>query len=275
MLDSLNLDGKTIIVTGGGTGLGREIVRALARAGADVVITARRQGPIDAAADEVRALGRRALAVSADLTVSAQVNAMVQRAIGEFGKVDVLVNNAGIVREESKPLWDVTDAEWREVLDGNLTSVFYCSRAVIKHMVDRGKGRIVNMSSGFGLRAKRDNYLYGTSKAGIIQFTRILALTYGGRGVTSACIVPGNMVTEAGEEFRGRAGFTAETASLANPYIPIGRAGAASEIGPLAVYLASDASEYLNGEIFTADGGSLAGGYAPTGHAPVIPLPEK
>lgn len=264
MLEKLNLDGKTVVITGGGTGLGREMVRHMARAGADIVIAARRMGPIEEAAAEVREMGRKSIAVSTDATDTKQVAALFERTLREFGKVDVLFNNAGIVRGQArKPLWEITDDEWRVGIDVNLSSAFYCSRAIIKHMVDRGKGRIVNVSSGFGLRAGRDNYMYGCGKAAIVQLTKILAFSYAGAGVTSTCIVPGVIPTESSQQ----TGFGAR-----NDFIPSGRVGVPTEIGPLAVFLASDACEYMNGEIFSIDGGALAAGASPTGYAPVIPL---
>lgn len=266
MLESLNLEGRTIIVTGGGTGLGRAMVRALAKAGADLVIAARRQGPIEEAVAEVRELGRRALAISTDVTDSSQVDRMARHTLEEFGKVDVLINNSGIVRDQrAKPLWEITDEEWRAGIDVNLTGAFYCSRAVAQHMVQRGNGRIINVSSGFGLRGGRDNYAYAASKGGIINFTRVLATSLSRYGIIATCIVPGFITTEEGERPEGMP---------RDSFIPLGRSGRAEEIGPLAVYLASDASSYTNGDFFMLDGGALAGGYAPTGYAPDIPLKQ-
>ncbi len=266
MLETLNLDGKVVVITGGGTGLGRERGRHMARAGADIVIAARRPGPIEEAADEVRKMGRRSLAVPTDATDTKQIAELFDKTLKEFGKVDVLFNNAGIVRgQRRKQLWEITDDEWRVGIDVNMSSAFYCSRAIIKHMVDRGKGRIVNVSSGFGLRAGRDNYMYGCGKAAVVQLTRILAFSYGAAGVTSTCIVPGVIPTESSTQ----TGFGAR-----NEFIPLGRSGIPNEIGPLAVFLASDACDYMNGEIFAIDGGALAAGASPTGYAPVIPLKD-
>jgi NAD(P)-dependent dehydrogenase (short-subunit alcohol dehydrogenase family) len=265
MLEKLSLDGKSIVITGGGTGLGREMSLAMARAGADLVIAARRTGPIEEVASLVRAIGRRSVAVPTDVTDSAQVSRLFERALDEFGQVDVLVNNAGIVRGRGGlPIWDITDEDWRLGIDTNLTSAFYCSRVVARHMADRGQGKIINVSSGFGLRGGRDNYMYACGKGGVIQLTRTLATSLGRYGVSSNCIVPGFIPT------RG----TAES-QLNLPrgeFIPLGRVGQPHEIGPIAVFLASAASDYMNGEMFVADGGGLAGGYAPTGYAPEIPL---
>ena len=265
MLEKLGLDGKTIVITGGGTGLGREMALAMAGAGADLVIAARRPGPIEEVAALATGLGRRALAVSVDVTDSAQVNLLVQRAVDEFGKVDVLLNNAGIVRGQgSTPIWDVTDEDWRLGMDTNLSSAFYCSRAVARHMVDRGEGKIISVSSGLGLRGARDNYMYACAKGAVLQLTRTLSVSLGRYGVTSNCIVPGYLPTE------GTAG--SEDTLPRGELIPIGRAGNPAEMGAIAVFLASPASDYMNGQTFVVDGGGLAGGYAPTGYAPEIAL---
>ena len=265
MLEKLSLDGKTIVITGGGTGLGREMALAMARAGADLVIAARRVGPIEEVATMVRDAGRRALAISTDVTQPQQVDRLFQETLEEFGKVDVLFNNAGIVRGHGGiPIWEITDEEWRVGIDTNLTGAFYCSRAVARHMVDREQGKIINVSSGFGLRGGRDNYIYACGKGGMVQLTRTLATSLGRYRVTSNCIVPGFISTRGAEE-------SGENLPRGE-FIPIGRVGRPVELGPIAVFLASSASDYMNGALFTADGGGLAGGYAPTGYAPDIAL---
>ena len=263
MLENLSLDGKTIVITGGGTGLGREMALAMARAGADLVIASRRTGPIEEVAALVRDMGRRSLTVSTDVTDSAQVERLFRTTLDEFGKVDVLLSNAGIVRGQgATPIWDVTDDDWRLGIDTNLTGSFYCARAIARHMVERGEGKIINVASGFGLRGGRDNYMYTCGKGGIVQLTRSLAISLGRHGITSNCIVPGFVpVDEA-----------ATVPPQRNDFIPTGRGGMPSELGPIAVFLASGASDYMNGEMFIVDGGGLAGGYAPTGHALEIPL---
>ena len=267
MLEQLNLEGTAVLITGGGTGLGREMVRHLARAGADLVIAARRPGPIEEAAEEARSLGRRAIAVSTDVTDSAAVERMVERTLTELGKVDVLINNSGIVREQrAVPIWEITDDAWRLGMDTNLSGAFYGTRAVAKHMADWGGGKIINVSSGFGLRGGRDNYIYACAKGGVIQLTRATATSLARYGITCTCIVPGFLPTESSDTNRTPA---------RGDFIPVGRVGMPPEIGPAAVYLASRASDYMNGEMFPVDGGGLAGGYAPTDHAPVIPLARQ
>lgn len=265
MLETLSLKGKTILITGGGTGLGLEMVRATARAGADLVISARRLGPIEEAVREVKDMGRHAMAIQADITDSTQVNRMMEIAFSEFGKIDVLINNAGIVFDDRTPIWDVTDEDWQRGINGNLTGTFYCCRAVAKHMVEQGNGRIINLATGYALRGERDNYMYGCAKAATLQLSRSLTMSLSRHGVTAVTIVPGYFPTHLAQD-------TGQMASRAE-FIPVGRFGAPTEIGLLVVLLASDASSYLNGDFFAIDGGSLAGGFAPTTFAPEIPLP--
>ena len=169
MLENLNLDGKSVVITGGGTGLGKEMTLSLAKAGANITIAARRIEPIDKVASLVKELGRDSLAIQTDATDSNSVSNMFAKSIDKFKKVDILINNAGIVREDSpKPIWEITDESWKTGIEVNLSTAFYCSRAVSKHMVDRGTGKIINVSSGFGFRGGRDYYMYCAGKGGII-----------------------------------------------------------------------------------------------------------
>ncbi|MDP7627638.1 MAG: SDR family oxidoreductase [SAR202 cluster bacterium] len=266
MLEALSLNGKTVVITGGGTGLGREMTLAMAKAGADLVIAARRLAPIEEVAQQVRAIGRRADAVTTDATDTESVRLLFKYVIKEFGKVDILFNNAGIVREDGpKPIWEITDESWKIGIDVNLSTAFYCSRAISKHMADRGSGKIVNVSSGYGFRGGRDNYMYAAGKGGIVNLTRAMATSLGKYGITTNCIVPGFIPTEITDP-------DSERSRQRGRFIPIGRTGVPREMGPLAVFLASSASDYMNGEFLVIDGGGLAGGIAPTGHAPEIPL---
>jgi gluconate 5-dehydrogenase len=255
------------VVTGGGTGLGLEMAMALAGAGASVAVIGRRPGPLEDAAQRIRGIGARSLAVPADLTDGARVTAAFETVTRGFGPVDVLVNNAGLVAGQGgKAIWDVHDAEWREGIAGILDPAFLCSRAVAKQMTERGRGRIINISSGLGLRGARDNYMYSVAKGAVLQLTRSLAVSLGRYGVTANCIVPGFFPTE---------GTSASPMALPSAeFIPVGRAGIPAEIGPLVVWLASGSSAYMTGATFVIDGGGLAGGYAPTGYAPVVPAAD-
>ena len=267
MLESLSMQDKVVVITGGGTGLGLAMVRALARAGASVCIAGRRQAPIDAAAAEVQALGRDSLALSTDVTDSAQVDRLVSATVDHFGRIDVLINNAGAVQENiRKPLWEITDDEWHFEMDVSLTGAFYCARAASKAMAETGKGKIINVASGFGLRGGRDIYMYCCSKGGLIQLTRVLSFNLARYGITANTIVPGYIPTQNADEAMGNA------VPRSGDLLPIGKLGKPEDVGPLAVFLSSGASDFMTGEMFIADGGGLAGGIAPTGHAPVIPL---
>ena len=267
MLERLSMEDRVVVITGGGTGLGLAMARALARAGADVCIAGRRQAPIDSAAAEVRDLGRDSLAVSTDVTDSSQVDQLVSTAVDHFGRIDVLINNAGAVQENiRKPIWEISDDEWRFEMDVSLTGAFYCARAASKAMAEQGKGKIINVASGFGLRGGRDIYMYCCSKGGLIQLTRVLSFNLARHGITANTIVPGYIPTQSADESMGNA------VPRSGDLLPIGKLGKPEDVGPLAVFLSSEASDFMTGEMFIADGGGLAGGIAPTGHAPVVPL---
>jgi len=269
--ETRNLAGKVVIITGGGTGLGKAMALALAKAGADVVVAARRVEPLEQTAAEVRALGRRALAISTDVTVSQQVNNLVARTISEMGKLDIMINNAGIVRgERRKQIWDITDEEWYLGVNTNLTGAFFGCRAVSKYFATQKKGKIINTASGEGLRGVRDQYMYPCAKGGVVQLTRSLALSLAADNVQVNCIVPGFIDTRALQP-----GAPTDIPAIARyDFIPVGRLGIPTDISSMALFLASDASDYVTGGIFVVDGSGLAGGYATTGYAPIIPMEE-
>ncbi|MGE0680694.1 MAG: SDR family NAD(P)-dependent oxidoreductase [Candidatus Binatia bacterium] len=267
VLDKFRLDGKVIIMTGAGRGLGREMTLALAEAGADIVAAARTQAQINATADIVRTKGRRCLAISTDVTNATSVKAMVDATIAEFGRIDVLVNNAGGASSGwNKPVEALTDEQWRGGIDLNITSAFYCCRAVLPHMLRQGGGKIINVTSGVGVRPMKYNYMYATAKAGMINFTRALAFNYADKNVQANLILPGIFPHDDPMMMQFWQG---------GKFIPVGRVGKDEELGPACVFLASEASSYMNGEMIALEGGGLAGGEAPTGFAPVIPLEEE
>ena len=267
MLQRFNLEGKVVVVTGGGTGLGLAMVRDLARAGASISIAGRRPGPLEDAAREVKDLGVDALAIPTDVSDSNQVERLMSTTLEHFGQIDVLINNAGAVQDNViKPIWDIGDDEWRRVMDVSLTGAFYCSRAVSRLMADRGKGKIVNMASFYGLRGGREIYMYCCSKGGMLQLTRVLAFNLARYGITANSIAPGYIPTTIQESgLRGTGPRTAD-------FLPTGKMSRPEDVGPIAVFLSSEASDYMTGEMFIVDGGSLAAGITPTGHARITPL---
>lgn len=266
VLERLRLDGKIAIVTGAGRGLGREMALALADAGADIIAAARTQAQIDETAQLVQAKNRRCLTIQTDVTDSASVNRMVEAAIAEFGKIDILVNNAGgTTRGWNKPLETITDEQWHAGISLNITSTFYCCRAVLPHMIKQGGGKIINVTSGLGVRASRYNFMYSTAKAGMINFTRALAMNYADKNIQATLILPGIFPHDDPQMMAFWQG---------GKFIPVGRPGKDDELGPACVFLASDLSNYMNGEMIALEGGGLAGGEVPTGFAPVVPLSE-
>jgi NAD(P)-dependent dehydrogenase (short-subunit alcohol dehydrogenase family) len=269
------LHGKVAIITGGGTGLGRAMARALAEEGADVVVAARRAVPIEETANEVRSIGTRGLAISTDVTDSAQVNGMVDRAMDEMGRIDILINNAGIVRgERPVDVWDITDEMWREGIDVNLTGAFYCSRALGKYFVERRQGKIINVGAGMGFRGIRNNIMYPTAKNGLVALTRALALSWAPFGVQVNCLVPGFVDTAELQPADIKAARAAGGGGR-KLFVPVGSPGVPDDIGSLGLFLSSDASDYVTGAVFVSDGGGLAGGLAITGYAPIIELEDE
>lgn len=259
MLERFSMDGKVVIVTGAGRGLGQQMALTLARAGADIVCAARTPEQIDTTATQIRATGRRALTVPTDVSRSEQVNALVERAVAEFGRVDVMLANAGGGgRTSGRLAEDASDDDWRDTIDTNLSSFFYCARAVIPHLRRQGGGVIISVASGTGLRGDPRTWAYAAAKAGVMGLTRTLAAQYVKDNIRVNSIVPGFVAQRppATPEEEARA-------AQRGRFIPVGRLGRADELGPLALYLASDASSYVTGECFIIDGGGLAGGAAP------------
>jgi 3-oxoacyl-[acyl-carrier protein] reductase len=268
MLEKLQLEGRVAVVTGGSGGLGRAIAIALAEAGANIVVNGRRAEAGEQTVVAVRKIGQDAVFIKADVTKTDEINNLMLKAIEQWGRVDILANCAGIVKSKigestsisRKLLWELTDEEWHTGMDTNLTSAFFCTRAISKHMAEMKSGRIINISSGFGYRGLKNAFMYTAAKAGLITLTMSLSLTLAEYGVNVNSIAPGLFRTYG----------TKDRYDASAKYIPIGYVGEPAEVGGLAVYLASDASGYVTGETFIIDGGALANGAAPSGYIPAM-----
>jgi 2-deoxy-D-gluconate 3-dehydrogenase len=250
MLDLFNLAGRTALVTGANTGLGQGIAIALAAAGADIVVAGR--SPAEDTAAQVRALGRRFLDVRADLSSTAPVRDVVDAAVALNGRLDIVVNNAGIIRRADS--LDVEEADWDAVIDTNLKSVFFLSQAAARHMAPHGGGKIVNIASLLSFQGGIRVPAYAASKSAVAGLTRALANEWAAQGINVNAIAPGYFDTNNTAALR--ADPVREPAILAR--IPAGRWGQPGDLAGAAVFLASRASDYVNGIVLPVDGGWLA-----------------
>ena len=250
----MRLEGKTAIVTGGAHGLGRAIALRLADDGADVMVADVLGADAEVVAESVRAKGRRAASFEVDVSDSGAVGAMVMAAVEAFGHVDLLVNNAGVSGEAG--LLEMEEAHWDRIMGVNLKGNFLCSQAVAREMVARGEGgRIINITSTAGANARPRASAYGASKAGIIQFTRVLALELGHHGITVNAVGPGMTLT--GSEVKQPPTDEYQAAFVGQ--VPLGRAGEPADIAAAVAFLASPDAAYINGQVIFVDGGYSAG----------------
>ncbi len=248
----MRLQNKVALVTGGGTGIGRSISLLFASEGADVAISSRKMENLAQTAKEIEEKGRRALPVTADVTVKEQVQSMVDKVIKEFGKIDILVNDAGVGGKMS--IVDFTEEKWDFVMNTNVKGVLFCTQAVAKHMMEKKYGKIVNISSTAALGQFVSGAAYVTSKFAVNGFTKASAFEFGPYNINVNAICPGRILTnivysertpEQVEEFV-RGGV--ENAVL-------GRIGVPEDIANLALFLASDESSWITGEIIASNGG--------------------
>jgi NAD(P)-dependent dehydrogenase (short-subunit alcohol dehydrogenase family) len=252
--DVFALDGRVAIVTGAGTGIGRATARVLADYGADVVLAGRRRELLEQTASDIDERGRRSVVVPTDITDEAACAALVSAAVGELGRVDVLVNNAG--GSINKPPAEWTAPEWHQIVDQNLSGAWFMSLHAGRHMVERGQGTIVNISSGASFLALPNVAPYGAAKAGLNSITRSLAAAWTPKGVRVNAIACGAVKTEGyGRSTRG-AELPADT--VLGPGNAIGRVGRPEEIAHAVLFFASEASSYCSGQTLWVNGGPKA-----------------
>lgn len=244
----MTLNGKTAVVTGGYRGIGKAIALKLASMGANVVIND--IGDVDSAADtvnELKALGVKAEAVSANVAVEEEVNGMIAKVIEKFGHIDILVNNAGITRDGL--LMKMKESDWQSVLDVNLKGVFLCTKAVVRPMMQQKSGSIVNITSVVGITGNAGQANYSASKAGVIGFTKSIAKEIGSKGVRVNAVAPGFINTKMTESLPEEV----KKQYMAN--IPLKKYGEPEDIAEVVAFLCEDRARYMTGQVLKVDGG--------------------
>ena len=249
---AIDLAGHRALVTGAGKGIGREICRELARAGADIFAVSRTESELASLGEEVAATGVRYAFAVADIRGAEVTRQLAERAESALGPIDVLVNNAGVARNALAEF--ATEDEWDATIDTNLKAAFFLAQDVGRGMLARGHGRIVNVTSAAGLAGLPEHAAYCASKAGLGMLTKVLAIEWGGRGVTVNAVAPTVILTPLGERVWG----APEKGGPMLAKIPVGRFGQPIDVASVVAFLASDLASMINGETIAVDGGYLA-----------------
>jgi len=252
-LDMFSLKGRIGIVTGGGTGLGKGIATALVQAGAELVIAGRRKDILEKAAEEMSQNEGKVIPVKADISKLDDIKRLVERTIDKFGKIDFLFNNAGTVRRT--PCEDHSEADWDSVIETNLKGPFFLGQAVAKRMIaGKRRGKIINTASLISVIGAKNAVSYGASKGGIAILTKSMANDLAKYNILVNAIAPGWFITDLTQEIREDSKRFPAILSR----IPLGRWGNPQELGGVAVFLASDASNYMTGQVIYVDGGYIS-----------------
>jgi NAD(P)-dependent dehydrogenase (short-subunit alcohol dehydrogenase family) len=251
---ALELTDRVAVVVGGTSGIGRAIALGLAEAGADVVVSSRRAGHVDAVATEIESRGRKTVRMTADVSDRASLAALLEKCVAELGQVDILVNCAG--RTKRGATLDVDEAEWNAIIETNLNGTLRACQVFGRHMLERGSGKIINIGSLTSFVSFMEVAAYGASKSAVRALTQSLAIEWGPRGVNVNGIAPGVFRTDLNSALLDGTDRGRELLQRT----PMKRFGDVSELAGTAVFLASEAASFINGEIIAVDGGFLASG---------------
>ncbi len=244
---ALGLSGKVALVTGGAQGIGKAIALLLAQNGADIAVSDINLEKADETAKEIESMGRRAMAIRANVASPADVEKMVESILAQLGRIDILINNAGIARD--KLILRMTEEDWDAVLDVNLKGTFNCTRAVVKHMSKQRSGKIVNIASVVGEMGNGGQANYSASKAGVIGLTKTIAREFAQRGINVNAIAPGYIQTSMTDALSDKAKETLRS------MIPMERLGRPEDVAEAVLFLVSDASSYITGHVLRVNGG--------------------
>ncbi|MGH9713327.1 MAG: SDR family NAD(P)-dependent oxidoreductase [Candidatus Acidiferrales bacterium] len=250
------LSGKVALITGGGTGIGRACAVLFAKEGASVAVAGRRKQPLDGVVREIESAGGNALAITCDVTERASVEAAIAAVMKQFGRLDVLVNNAGAVIVAT--VEETSDEDWNRILAANLTGTFLASRAVLPALRKAGGGSIVNIGSILGLVSRKQRAAYSAAKAGVAGLTRGMALDHAHENIRVNCVCPSIIETELGLQSIAKSPDPEGERRQRVAGIPIGRLGMPQDVAQMAVYLASDESSWVTGACLPLDGGLTA-----------------
>jgi len=243
----MNLSDKVAIVTGGGRGIGRAIALKLAEVGATVVVSDILEEEAEAVAGEIKTAGGQSLACPADVSQASDVARLVEATVEAYGRIDILVNNAGVARDQL--LLRMSEEDWDKVLDVDLKSVFLCTKAVLRHMLKKRWGRIISLSSIAGLAGNPGQANYSSAKAGIIGFTRTVAMEVGSHSVTVNAIAPGFIETDMTKKIKE------EQRQQIKEHIPLDRFGTPRDVAEAVAFLASEEAGYITGQVLSVNGG--------------------
>ncbi len=250
--EQFDLHGKVALVTGASRGLGGAMAMALAEAGADMALVARTEATLEKVAGQMREMGRRALVVPADLSAVAGIQGMVDRVLDEYGRVDILVNAAGV--QKRNPILEMTEEDWDAVTSVNLKAVYFCSQAIARQMVKQGKGKIINIASLSASIGLANVSIYVATKGGVLALTRSMAVEWAKHGINVNAIAPGYFKTE----LTRRLWEDPDMNQWVFRRTPMGRWGLPRELAGAVVFLASEASDFITGQLINVDGGWLA-----------------